>query len=40
MRQIKALAQRADVDASAIVSVTVVSESRRSGADNPGSKQA
>jgi hypothetical protein len=38
--RIKALAQRSDVNTSAIVSVTVVCESRRSGAENPDSKQA
>src|SRR6516165_4211309 len=39
--RIKALAQRSDVNTSAIVSVIMVaSESRRSGAENPGSKQA
>ena len=38
--RIKALAQRAYVNTSTIVSVIVASESRRSGAENPGSKQA
>jgi hypothetical protein len=38
--RIKALAQRSDVNTSTIVSVIVASESRRSGAENPGSKQA
>ena len=38
--RIKALAQRSDVDTSPIGSVIVVSESRRSGAENPDSKQA
>jgi hypothetical protein len=38
MRQIKALAQRPDVNASAILSVVVASENRRCGAENPGSK--
>src|SRR6516165_4070378 len=38
--RIKALAQRSDVNTSAIGSVMVVCESRRSGAENPGSEQA